>query len=158
MHPAWGQVFMRKMISAGIATFLFTVIFAILEPDLFRIHNNLSLGARLHEAAGMVCIYMMYAGPVIYVYGSMTSLLSDIIAHYVAPRRWVRLTVSAVFHCVFGLILYQVSLLAAALFYLSDTIFSVVRRKPLTPNITVVSVLLPLGLWLASWIYIRITG
>ncbi|WP_248762727.1 hypothetical protein [Paenibacillus sp. ATY16] len=158
MQPALGQVFMRKIISAGITAFLFTIIFAVWEPDLFHIHNNLSLGARLHEAFGVLFVYMMYAGPVIYVYGAMTSLLSEIIARFVAPRRWVQLTVSAVFHCVFGLIFYQVSLLAAAIFYLSDTILSVVRKKPLTANLTVASVLLPLGLWLASWIYIRITG
>ncbi|WP_336788679.1 hypothetical protein [Paenibacillus sp. MMO-177] len=106
----------------------------------------------------MVTIYMMYAGPVIYVYGSMTSLLSDIIAHFVAPRRWVQLTVSAVFHCVFGLILYQVSLLAAVIFFLSDTIFSFIRKKPLTHSLTAASVLLPLGLWLAGWFYIHVTG
>ncbi|TCM99591.1 hypothetical protein EV294_102897 [Paenibacillus sp. BK033] len=158
MHPAMGQLFMRKIISAGITTFLFTIIFAIGEPDLFRIPNNLSLGDRLHEAFSSVCFYLLYAGPVIYVYGSMTSLLSEIIARFVAPRRWVQLTVSAVFHGVFGLILYQISLLAAAIFYLSDTIFFITRKKPLTPHITVASVLLPLGLWLASWIYIRMTG
>lgn len=158
MHPSLGQVFMRKIISAGITAFLFTIIFALVEPDLFAIHNNLSLGARMHEAFSGVYVYLMYAGPVIYIYGSMTSLLSDIIAQFAAPRRWVQLTVSAVFHGIFGLILYQVSLLAAAIFFLSDTIFLFIRKKPLTSNLTVASVLLPLGLWLASWIYIRITG
>lgn len=158
MHPSFSQVFMRKIISAGIATFLFCLILSWLEPELFQLQSNLSFGARFHEALSIVFVYMMYAGPVIYVYGTITSLISERIAQAISPKRWVQLTVSAVFHCGFGLVLHYISLLAAVLFFLADAVLSFIRKKPLTHGLTAASVLLPLGLWIASLIYIRITG
>jgi len=158
MYIPFRQLFIRKIISAAIATFFFSIIFAWLEPELFGDSSMLSIGARSHEAFGIINVYMMYAAPAIYLYGIATSLISEMIACAVTQRQWLRLTVSTILHCGFGLILLHISLIAAILFFLSDTIISLKWKKPIKVNIALASPLLPFCLWLLSVAYINLTG
>ncbi|MDQ0914592.1 hypothetical protein [Paenibacillus sp. V4I5] len=158
MDYPFKQLFMRKIISAAIATFFFSIIYAWLKPDLFGAKSIYSIGDHSHEAFGMINIYMMYAAPAIYIYGISTSLISELIARVVTHRQWLRLAVSTIFHCGFGLILLYISLLASLLFLLCDTMLAINMKKPLNLKITIASPLLPLCLWFMSVAYINITG
>ncbi|RED52622.1 hypothetical protein DFP95_13320 [Cohnella lupini] len=158
MYIPFRQLFMRKIISAAIATFFFSIIFAWVEPELFGDSSMLSIGSRSHEAFRIISVYMMYAAPAIYLYGIATSLISEVIARAVTQRQWLQLTVSTILHCGFGLILLHISLIAAILFLLSDTIISTKWKQIINVNITLASPLLPLFLWLLSVAYINITG
>jgi hypothetical protein len=158
MQIPFSQLFMRKIISASIASFLFSIIYAWLEPDLFHVKNIQSIGAHIHEALSITNVYLMYAAPAIYIYGTATSLLSEWIARAVTHRQWLRLIITTLLHGIFGLILMYISLLAAVIFLISDTLIALIRKKPLTKEITLTSLILPLALWIATLIYINITG
>ncbi|MBD3919673.1 hypothetical protein H8B09_12990 [Paenibacillus sp. PR3] len=152
------QLFLRKIISAAIATFLFTLTYAWLEPNPFSSESIHSIGARSHEAFRIINVYMIYAAPAIYLYGVATSLISELIASTVTQRLWLRLTVSTIFHCGFGLILLHISLIAAFFFLIADTIISLKWKKTFSMNLTLASTLLPISLWLLSVAYINMTG
>ncbi|MGO4106426.1 hypothetical protein [Paenibacillus sp. YAF4_2] len=158
MQIPFSQLFMRKIISASIASFLFSIIYAWLEPDLFDIKNIQSIGVHIHEALSVTCVYLMYAAPAIYTYGTATSLLSEWIACAVTHRQWLRLIITTLLHGIFGLIVMYISLLAAVIFLISDTLIALIRKKPLTKEITLTSLILPLALWIATLIYSNITG
>jgi hypothetical protein len=149
---------MRKIVSAAITTFLFSIIFAWLEPDPFDASGIYSNYAHTHEAFSIINVYMLYAAPVIYLYGTATSLVSELIARAVTHHRWLRLKISTILHCTFGLILLPISLLAALLFFFSDTAIALLKKQPLTMTVTLLSPILPLCLCLASVIYINLTG
>jgi hypothetical protein len=156
MTTPFSQLFIRKIISAAIATFLFSIIYAWFVPT-FSFSNTLSIGENAHEAFKVICVFMLYAAPVIYLYGTAASLISDLIARSVSHRQWIRITVSALSHCIFGLILGHISFLAAILFFIFDVLRSN-RKKPYTWNITLASPLLPISLWLMSVAYVNLNG
>lgn len=158
MDYPFKQLFMRKILSAAIATFFFSIIYAWLNPDLFGVGSKYSIGEHSREAFRMINVYMLYAAPAIYIYGISTSLISELIARAVTKRQWLRLAISTIFHCAFGLILLYISLLASLLFLLSDTMLALKMKKPLDLKLVIVSPLLPLCLWFMSVAYINITG
>ncbi|WP_284240150.1 hypothetical protein [Paenibacillus glycanilyticus] len=153
----FAQMVIRKFISAAIATCLFTVIYAWLEPDPFSISNTYSNIVRVKEAFQTISAYMFYTTPAIYIYGIVTSLISEVISRVVTKRRWLQLTISALFHCLFGLILLRISLLAAILFFIADTVLALTRKKPYTVEMALSSTLLPICLWLVSLTFLNVT-
>ncbi|NOU90517.1 hypothetical protein GC102_32975 [Paenibacillus sp. LMG 31460] len=158
MYIPFRQLLLRKIISAGITTFLFSIIYAWLEPDPFGARSIHSISAHSHEAFRIINVYMLYAAPAIYIYGTATSMASELITRSVAHRQWLRLTISTLLHCGFGLILLRISLLAALIFLISDIIIALNYKQPLTLKITLASLILPICLWLASVAYINMTG
>ncbi|GBG09255.1 hypothetical protein PAT3040_03896 [Paenibacillus agaridevorans] len=159
MQVSFKQMFMRKLISAAIATSLFSILYAWFGPDPFGDKARFySLSDRLHEAIGYTMIYMMYAAPAIYIYGVITSVISELISRAATSHQWLRLVISAILHIAFGLILLYISLLAAVLFFMADTLLVLFRKKSYTIKYTLASLLLPLTIWLACLAYIHIMG
>ncbi|WP_214626322.1 hypothetical protein [Paenibacillus agaridevorans] len=159
MQVSFKQMFMRKLISAAIATPLFSILYAWFGPDPFGDNASYySLGDRLHEAIGYTMVYMMYAAPAIYIYGVMTSVISELISRAATSHLWLRLVISAILHIAFGLILLYISLLAAVLFFLADTLLALFRKKSYTIQFALASLLLPLSIWLACLAYMHVVG
>lgn len=152
------QVVLRKIICAGITTFLFSIIYAWIEPDPFSNQSVNSIGGHSHEAFRIINVYMLYAAPAIYIYGIATSMVSEFITHAVTRRHWLRLVISIFLHSVFGLILLYISLLAALIFVISDIVISLKIKPPHTLKTALASLVLPLCLWIASISYTNITG
>ncbi|WP_271755164.1 hypothetical protein [Cohnella sp. JJ-181] len=152
------ELLLRKIISAAIATSLFSLTYAWLEPIPFISENIHAISARSHEAFRIINVFIIYAAPAIYLYGITASLISELSARVVTQRLWLRLTVSTVFHCGFGLILLPFSLIAAVFFLIADTILILKWKKPVSIKITLASSLLPIGLWVLSIAYIHISG
>lgn len=72
--------------------------------------------------------YLMYSFPVILVYGTVTSIISDCIALFISNHtsRKLEFYISLLLHLLFGLILLGFSLAAAVLFFVTD---NVLKRK-----------------------------
>lgn len=160
MHIPLSQLINRKIICAGITTFFFSIIYALVEPNPFSSQNSPSIGSHFHEAFSIINVYMIYAAPAIYIYGVAASIASELTARAIANKlnkQSLRLFISALFHCCFGLILLEISLLAALIFLITDTIISLFYKRPLTMKIMLASHIFPLCLWLASVAYINIT-
>ncbi|MCM3628388.1 hypothetical protein M3194_13545 [Paenibacillus glycanilyticus] len=159
MNHSLSTTVMRKFISASLTTSLFSFVYAWLEPYPFDSSKySISFGIHFHEAFCLVSVYMMYAAPAIYLYGTAASLLSEWLASVVSKRRWLQLSISVFLHCTFGLILLKISLLAAVIFFITDTLIALLIKQPLTLNLTLISHLIPLGLWIASVVYSNLTG
>ncbi|QNK57205.1 hypothetical protein [Paenibacillus sp. PAMC21692] len=159
MQVSFKQMFMRKLISAAIVTSLFSILLPWSGFDPFDNYSRLySFKDHLHDAIGYTMIYMIYAAPVIYIYGVLTSAISELIARAATSRKWLRLAISANLHAAFGLVLLYFSLFAAILFFLADTLLAIFRKKPYTIQFALASMLLPLTIWLACLAYIHIMG
>ena len=77
------------------------------------------MGGYFRAFVTSVPFYMMYSFPVILIYGTGTSLLSDLIAGVIGKtrREITKEIITLVLHILFGLILSWVSLSAAILFF-----------------------------------------
>lgn len=66
--------------------------------------------------------YLMYSFPVILVYGTVTSIISDWIALFISnhTNRKLEFYISLLIHLLFGLILLGFRLAAALLFFVTD--------------------------------------
>ncbi|MFF2158355.1 hypothetical protein ACFVVQ_24060 [Paenibacillus chitinolyticus] len=116
----------RKLLSATVSSFLFAFFAAWYtrhEPFFYHPPAGAAPGA-LSQVISISLIYLLYSAPVIYVYGTFTSLLSDFIGFCILPYSKLRLAVSGMVHGVFGLILFPASLAAAVLFFLADIVLA----------------------------------
>ncbi|MGN7177148.1 hypothetical protein [Paenibacillus sp. FSL R5-0490] len=68
--------------------------------------------------------YLLYSFPVILVYGTVTSAISDYIALFISYKTNKKLEfyISLFLHLLFGLILLGLSLAAAVLFFVTDIV------------------------------------
>lgn len=68
--------------------------------------------------------YLLYSFPVILVYGTVTSVISDCIALFISnhTNRKLEFYISLLLHLLFGLILLGLSLAAAVLFFVTDIV------------------------------------
>ncbi|EGL19886.1 MULTISPECIES: hypothetical protein [Paenibacillus] len=122
MTPHLTRIVKRKLLSAAISSFLFAFFFAWYtrhEPFFYHPSAGTVPGA-FSRFMSVGFIYLAYSAPVIYVYGTFTSLLSDFIGFCILPYSKLRLVISGIMHGVFGLILCPASLAAAALFFVAD--------------------------------------
>ncbi|MFE6798547.1 hypothetical protein [Paenibacillus chitinolyticus] len=116
----------RKLLSATVSSLLFAFFAAWYtrhEPFFYHPPAGAASGA-FSQVMSIGFIYLVYSAPVIYVYGTCTSLLSDFIGFCILPYSKLRLAVSGIMHGVFGLILFPASLAAAALFFLVDIVLA----------------------------------
>ncbi|MEC0246903.1 hypothetical protein P4H65_14000 [Paenibacillus chitinolyticus] len=119
------RIVKRKLLSATISSFLFAFFFAwYTRYEPFFYHPAEADPGAFSRFMSVGFIYLVYSAPVIYVYGTVTSLLSDFIGFCVLPYSKLRLIVSGIMHGVFGLILFPASLAAAALFFVVDTVLA----------------------------------
>ncbi|WP_077619554.1 hypothetical protein [Bacillus sinesaloumensis] len=113
------HVLPRKLLTASITGALFAVLLGIVVPSPFGddIH---SIKDYFWSFTTSVPLYLIYSFPVIFIYGTLTSILSDFLAGQIAKNKRKRIEpyLSVLFHLLFGLVLQWVSLMAAMLFFL----------------------------------------
>lgn len=103
-------MFRRKLIAASITSVLYPLT---LNPHFIEL-----------EYLGLVMVYSL---PVIYIYGIATSLVSDWLASLLAKKKnKLAIFLTFLFHTIFGLVLLQISLIAAWLFFIIDRLL---KRK-----------------------------
>lgn len=117
----------RKLLTASITGALFAVIYGLVVPSPFGSEVN-SIQNYLWNYTTSVPIYLMYSFPVIFVYGTVTSIISDFLSELITKSRMKRSEpyLSIVFHLLFGSILKWVSLSIALLYFVIDRIL---RKK-----------------------------
>ena len=113
----------RKIISGSISGTLFAILLGLFMPDPFDMGTS-SVGEYIQEFLISVPGYIIYSFPVILVYGTLTSTISDYIARFMSNRinKRFKTYFSFILHVLFGLILLWYSLLASILFFITDTI------------------------------------
>ncbi|MDM5206077.1 hypothetical protein [Cytobacillus kochii] len=109
-------MFRRKLIAASITS--------VLYPLTLTLISTVGDHSYFIEFLGFV---MMYSLPVIYIYGIATSLVSDWLASLLAKKKnKLAIILTFLFHTIFGLVLLQISLVAAWLFFVIDRLL---KRK-----------------------------
>lgn len=118
----------RKIITASISGTIFALLLGLIMPDPFDVGIS-SFGNYMQEFLISVPAYMMYSFPVILIYGTVASTVSDYLASFIANRTHKNLKVylSFILHVLFGLVLSWFSLLAAVLYFITDTIL--IKKK-----------------------------
>jgi len=111
----------RKVISAAISGSIFAILLGLFVPDPFGVGIN-SVGEYIQDFVIAVPAYLMYSFPVILLYGSITSTISDYIAHFISnyTKKIPRIYLSFALHIIFGLILLWYSLLASIIYFITD--------------------------------------
>ncbi|WP_394582112.1 hypothetical protein [Cytobacillus firmus] len=117
----------RKIIAASITGSLFAVMLGLIAANPFAGEVN-SAGEYFQGVMMSIPFYLLYSFPVILVYGTVTSVISDCIALFISnyTNRKLEFYISLLLHLLFGLILLGLSLAAAVLFFVTDI---VLRRK-----------------------------
>ena len=122
------QVLPRKLLTASISGSLFAILLGLFFPFGSEIN---SIKEYLWSFTTSVPFYLMFSFPVIFVYGTITSIISDFLSELITKNSIKRLEpyLSAVFHILFGTVLQWVSLGAATLYFLTDRIFRKKRNQ-----------------------------
>ncbi|URM32645.1 hypothetical protein LLY41_20285 [Cytobacillus firmus] len=140
-------MFARKIIAASITGSLFSVMLGLIAADPFAGEVN-SAGEYFQGATMSIPFYLLYSFPVILVYGTVTSLISDYIAIFISNKtnRKLEFYISLFLHLLFGLILLGLSLAAAVLFFVTDNLL---RRKQIGGwSNALKSLCLPVLIWI----------
>ncbi len=113
----------RKLLTASITGALFAVLLGLFVPSPFGSEIN-SIKDYFWNFTGSVPFYLIYSFPVIFVYGTVTSIISDFLSGLIAKNTMKRTEtyLSLIFHLLFGSILQWVSLSAAILYFILDRI------------------------------------
>ncbi|MEH7225354.1 hypothetical protein V7112_16220 [Bacillus sp. JJ1566] len=122
------HVLPRKLLTASITGSLFAVLFGLVVPSPFGSEIN-SINDYLLGFTTSVPIYLMFCFPVIFVYGTVSSIISDFLSGFISRNsiKGMEPYLSVILHLLFGSILKWVSLSAALLFYMIDRILR--KRK-----------------------------
>jgi len=143
------EILQRKVIAASVSGSVYNVLLALIWPDPW-VKNFESIQSYLFSAMTSIPIYMIYSIPAIFVYGILTSVLSDKIGGLVSVLLRVNraeFIVSAALHIVFGLILLWFSLGAALLFFITDRILLVLDKEYDWAS-SLKSLAIPIATWL----------
>ena len=146
-HFQLGPIFSRKIISASISGSLFAILLGLMITSPFGEEID-SVGEYFHGVLLSTPVYLMYSFPVILVYGTVTSTISDYIASLITKFTSAKLEIylSFVFHVLFGLVLLGYSLLAAVLFFLIDRVLA--RKEIASWKSALKSLCLPVMVWI----------
>ncbi len=137
----------RKIIAASITGSLFSVMLGLIAADPFAGEVN-SAGDYFQGVILPIPFYLLYSFPVILVYGTVTSVISDFIVLFFSnhTNRKLEFYISLLLHLLFGLILLGLSLAAAVLFFVTDI---VLRRKQIGGwRNALKSLCLPVFIWI----------
>ncbi|MBN8203606.1 hypothetical protein [Bacillus sp. NTK034] len=117
------QMFARKVIAASISGSMFAIVLGLIVTDPF-VGEAGSAGEYFQGAMISIPFYLIYSFPVILVYGTLTSAVSDLLAFFISNRtnRVMEIYISLILHLLFGSILLGLSLAAAVLFFITDYI------------------------------------
>ncbi|MEK9197094.1 hypothetical protein [Ureibacillus sp. FSL E2-3493] len=119
----------RKTIAAVISSSLFGVLLGLIFTIIHMLNNELdTVGEYLFWFLQATPVYLAFSFPMIFIYGAITSTISDYIARFLSnyTNKKFEIYISFAFHLLFGLILLWTSLLASVLFFITDYIL---RRK-----------------------------
>jgi len=111
----------RKLIAAAITGSLYAIVLALLAPFFYEI--NVHSPWQYVEMIFVTALgYMLYSLPVILLYGSLASIVSDLLASFLSKNSSVILEyfLSLLFHLMFGLLLLWISLPAALIYFMVD--------------------------------------
>lgn len=141
------QILSRKIISAAISGSIFAILLGLFMPNPFG-EDIQSTGAYLRAFFIAVPAYLMYSFPVILLYGTITSTVSEYIARFILKytRKNMKLFFSFILHMLFGLVLLWYSLTASLLFFMTDYIIS--RRNHYKWSNALKSLCIPIFVWL----------
>ncbi|MEK4198411.1 hypothetical protein [Cytobacillus sp. FSL K6-0265] len=132
-------MFRRKLIAASITSVLYPLT---LNPHFIEL-----------EYLGLVMVYSL---PVIYIYGIATSLVSDWLASLLAKKKnKLVIFLTFLFHTIFGLVLLQISLIAAWLFFIIDRLLNRKQENYQTKT-ALLSFLLPICFFIFFLVLISI--
>lgn len=108
---------------------------------------------------GWWMVYLMYAGPVIIIYGTITSFISEMIAAFIARKTSTKLQLffSFLFHILFGLILWWISLIAAVIFFVLDAVLTKCKSNYSIKH-AAIGLAVSVGCWLWMVLMINATG
>lgn len=148
MNDTISSLISRKIISASIAGSIFAILLWFVFPVSLAEDAN-SIGEYLWGFVSLIPVYLMYSFPVILVYGTVTSIISDFLAGLISKGKLKKLEiyVSAIFHLLFGSILLWVSLLASIIYFVVDRFF-VKKKGDYKWSQALLSLALPLLLWI----------
>ncbi|UOQ48759.1 hypothetical protein MUN88_00945 [Gracilibacillus caseinilyticus] len=135
----------RKVIAATISGSLFAIMLGLADPNPFS--KIRSVGQYFQDAAIAVPAYLMYSFPVILVYATITSVISDYIAYWLAAhtRENLKIYFLLTFHVLFGLILLWYSLFASILYFITD--YVLMKKDIYKWNHAVKSFWIPILVW-----------
>jgi hypothetical protein len=152
------QALLSKIVTSAITTPIFSFLLGLLMSNPFGERATHWQGY-LTDTIQITPTYMLYSFPVILVYGSLTSLLSDFLATNMAAYTVKRLEFlyAAVFHLGFGVILLWISLIAAIVYFMADR-FIVANKTPFTARKVFISLLILFGSWLLFMSFVWIQG
>ncbi|UOQ84724.1 hypothetical protein [Gracilibacillus salinarum] len=135
----------RKVIAATISGSLFAILLGLAVPNPFS--EITSVGQYFQNVAIAVRVYLMYGFPVILLYATITSTISDYIAHWLAVHTKGNLKIyfSLTFHVLFGLILLWYSLFASILYFITD--YVLMKKNIYKWNSALKSFWIPVFVW-----------
>lgn len=138
----------RKIITATIASSLYSVLLALIYPNPFG-DNIDSFREYMWNFIMATPTYLIYSFPVILIYGTLTSTLSDNLSKFISTNKDSKkeIYISALFHLLFGLILLWVSLAASIIYFCVDR-FLIKKMNSYKWNQAFKSLVIPLLLWL----------
>ena len=113
----------RKIISASISSSIFSILLGLFIPDPFDVGIS-SVGEYIDDFLVAVPGYLIFSFPVILVYGTIASTISEYLARSISnhTKKSVEFYLSFALHIIFGLVLLWFSLLASILYFVTDYI------------------------------------
>ncbi|WP_449623036.1 hypothetical protein [Robertmurraya sp. Marseille-Q9965] len=148
MNGTISALLSRKIISASIAGSLFAILCGLVFPS-FVGEDADTMREYLWGVVSMIPVYLMYSFPVILVYGTVTSIISDYLAGLISKGKLKKrdIYISGLFHLLFGSVLFWFSLLASIIYFIVDR-FLVKKKGYYKWNQALLSMVLPLLLWI----------
>ena len=139
------DILQRKIMAASISSALVSILFALMA-------NNPFSSEFFTELLPGIYVVLTYTFPIVFIYGVLTSFLSDAVAK-LATRRIGNgkdeLLISGVLHTFFGFPFFYLGMFAALLFFVADKLLE--RRQPRYHWLQGAKwLLIPIGLWLLS--------
>lgn len=113
----------RKIVSASISSSIFAILLGLFIPDPFDMGIS-SVGEYIQDLLVVVPGYLIYSFPVILLYGTIASTISEYLARSISnhTKKGLEFYLSFVIHILFGLVLLWYSLLASILYFVTDYI------------------------------------
>ncbi|WP_229683172.1 hypothetical protein [Virgibacillus oceani] len=143
-------VIMRKIISASVSGSLFAILLGLIVPNPFG-EGTSSITDYLSAFIIATPVYLIYSFPVIFIYGILTSLISDKLSNLIVRKtnnKRIEPIISGILHVLFGLVLLLYSLGAAILFFITDRLLQKGNYKINWVH-SVKSLAIPCAVWLS---------
>jgi len=149
------SILSRKVISASISGSIFAILLGLFMPDPFGVGIS-AIGEYVQKLIIAIPTYLMYSFPVILLYGTITSIISDYIARLISHytnKKGLKIYLALTLHMLFGLILLWYSLVASILFFITDYIL--MKKHIYKWNNALKSLAIPILVWIIFLGYVH---